>query len=138
MEYQVRLAMEPVRLLIVDENPKVRHALVRRLGSMPQVEVLGSAGDVREAREMVRKLSPDVVLIEPKRVDGQGFDLIQALASEPQHPLIIILTSYRDEDEEMIADQLGISRYILKDINSQALLDAILSLYRGRRQKGSS
>ena len=119
--------MDRVTLLIIDENPQVRRALEARLSTMPQLEVLGSVGSVGEAESVLRSTMPDVVLIEPKRLNGEGISLIQSLASSPHPPLIIVLTSYRDEDEEMVATQLGISCYMLKEIDSKALLDTILS-----------
>ena len=118
--------MNPVRLLIVEENPSVREALVTRLNTVPQVEVLGSAGDAKEAQSLTVRLSPDVILVEPKRLDGQGIALIHALASAPCNPMVMVLTSYYDENEELIAGLLGISHYMLKDIDSQALIEAIV------------
>ena len=119
--------IDRVRLLIIDENPLVRRALETRLRSMPELEVLGTAGSVGEAQAALEAGAPDVVLIEPKRLNGEGITLIQALMNGPQPPLIIVLTSYHDENEEMVATQLGISCYMLKEIDSQALVDAILA-----------
>lgn len=123
--------MERVRLLIIDENPQVRSALETRLSAMPQLEVLGSVGSVPEARRALLSAPPDVVLIEPKRLNGEGISLIESLVSVPCPPLIIVLTSYHDEDEEMVATELGISCYMLKEIDSKALLNAILSCHNG-------
>lgn len=123
--------MERVRLLIIDENPQVRRALETRLRSMPQLEVLGSVGSAVEAERALHKIAPDVVLIEPKRLNGEGISLIQSLVSTPTPPLIIVLTSYRDENEELVATELGISCYMLKEIDSEALLEAILSCHNG-------
>jgi DNA-binding NarL/FixJ family response regulator len=122
--------MNPVRLLIVEENPSVRQALVTRLNTVPQVEVLGSAGGAKEAQRLTVQLSPDVILVEPKRLDGQGIALIHALASAPCNPMVMVLTSYYDENEELIAGLLGISHYMLKDIDSQALIEAIIEARR--------
>jgi DNA-binding NarL/FixJ family response regulator len=93
---------------------------------VPQVEVLASAGDAKEAQNLTVQLSPDVILVEPKRLDGQGIALIHALASAPCNPMVMVLTSYYDENEELIAGLLGISHYMLKDIDSQALITAIV------------
>lgn len=124
-------AMERLRLLIIDENSQVRNALATRLGTMPQLEVLGSVGTALEAEEVVHAATPDVVLIEPKRLNGDGFSLIESLTSVPRPPYIIVLTSYHDEDEEMVVHELGIDCYMLKEIDSNALLDVILSCQNG-------
>lgn len=120
--------MERIRVLIIEDNPSVRRALATRLSTIPELEVLES-GSVDEAEAMIRQAAPDVVLIEPKRLSGKGMPLIQALTSTPQPPLIIVLTSYHDENEALVANELGIS-YVLKEINSRALVDAILSAHR--------
>jgi DNA-binding NarL/FixJ family response regulator len=82
---------------------------------------------------VVESSLPDVILIEPKRLSHEGLALIQGLMQAPQPPLVIVLTSYHDEDEAMLAQELGISCYMLKEINSQALVDAIISCYQGPR-----
>lgn len=123
--------MDRVRLLIIDENPQVRNALATRLGTMPQLEVLGTVGTATEAKAALQAVKPDVVLIEPKRLNGDGFSLIESLNSTPKPPFIIVLTSYHDEDEEMVANELGIDHYMLKEIDSNALLNVILSCQNG-------
>jgi two-component system response regulator DevR len=121
--------MNRIRVLIVDGNPSVRSALATRLSIMPQLEVMGSVGSVSEAQSAIQQAAPDVVLVEPKRLKGEGMELIQTLTSVDRPPLIIVLTTYHDEDEEMLANELGISCYMLKEIDSQALLDAIVSCH---------
>ncbi|HLV44487.1 MAG TPA: response regulator transcription factor [Aggregatilineales bacterium] len=125
--------VDHVSLLIIDENPKVRTALEARLGMIPQIQIMGSVGSVAEAETALHEATPDVVLIEPKRLSGAGIELIQELTSTPKPPLVIVLTSYHDEDEELVTTELGIGCYMLKEIDSQALVDAILSC---RKQSG--
>lgn len=126
---KLQVGMERIRVLIIEENPSVRHALATRLSTIPELEVLESAGSVDEAEALIRRTAPDVILIEPKRLTGKGMPLLQALTSVPQPPLIIVLTSYHDENEALVANELGIS-YLLKEIDSRALVDAILNAHR--------
>lgn len=122
---------ERIRLLIIDENPVVRQALATRLSTIPELDVLESVDPPRDVERTVALKRPDVVLIEPKRLNGHGLELIESLASRPEAPMIIVLTSYRDDTEELVASELGISCYMLKDIDSQALVDTILACHRG-------
>ncbi len=123
------LTMDRIRVLIIDDNPSVRHALTILLSNMPQLNVLGATGCVSEAQDLITRLSPDVVLIEPKHLNGEAISLIQSLVEQGQ-PQVIVLTGYHDEDEALTMAELGISCYMLKEINSQALLNAIVSSYK--------
>lgn len=114
-------------MLIVDENESVRRALVERLSLIPQIEIMGSTGSVEAMFEAVNHDCPDVILVEPKRLNGGGLALLQSLCSRPDPPRIIILTSYSDENEMLVAEELGIECYLLKDINTQFLVESILS-----------
>jgi DNA-binding NarL/FixJ family response regulator len=122
---------ERIRLLIIDENPIVRQALATRLSTIPELDVLEGADGLLDVERTLQQKRPDVVLVEPKRLNGHGMELIASLASSPEAPMIIVLTSYRDDTEELVAMELGISCYMLKDIDSQALVDTILACHRG-------
>ncbi len=126
--------MDPIHLLIIDANKTVRLALETRLSSIPDLEITASVGSLSEAQSVLARIKPDVVLIEPKNLEGEGIALIKTLTSRPQPPLVIVLTSYHDEDEEFAVSEMGIDCYLLKEIDSQALIDAILSC---RRSGGS-
>jgi len=127
-------------LLIVDENESVCKALEARLRSMADLEVLGSVADAAQALQMVQELSPEIILLEPKRLDGEGIRLCRELATAPGAPSVIVLTSYHDEREALMAEELGAVHYMLKDIDTQGLLAAIRETYRdrGRRLRESA
>jgi len=117
--------MDTIRLLIIDENPEVRLAPETRLGLNPALEIVGSMGSVYDVEQKLSQMQPDVVLIEPKRLNGAGLSLIQSLKGKVGAPEVIILTSYVDDNEQLVASELGIKNYILKDIDTQALVAAI-------------
>jgi DNA-binding NarL/FixJ family response regulator len=124
--------MSRIRLLIVDENESVRRALEARLRSMADLEVLGSVGGASHALQMVEELSPEVILLEPKRLDGEGIRLCREFSAAPSTPSVIVLTSYHDEEEALIAETLGVIHYRLKDIDTKGLLATIRDAYQRR------
>jgi two-component system response regulator DegU len=119
--------METICLLIIDTNETVRQALEARLSVFPQFEVVSSGSSAAEVQCAIRQAHPDVVIIEPKHINGGGLALIQSLTMNPRPPFIIILTSYCDENEQMIAGELGIDCYLLKDIDTDTLVETILA-----------
>lgn len=113
-------------LLIIDDRESVRCALAQRLSRVPGIQVVGAAGSGPEGVAQVRALQPDVVVLEPKMGGGQGLDTLRVLHAQHPTTRVIILTSYLDEFERDAALRFGAERYLLKDIDSQKLADAIL------------
>lgn len=115
----------PIRLLIVDDHAEVREALKYRLSSAPDMAVVGEVADAETAIAMVRNLHPDVVLIESKRADGRGLELISWVAESGLGSLVVVLTSYPSEWERWSAHRAGAVNYLLKEIDSSLLIDRI-------------
>lgn len=116
----------PRRVYIVDEHRSVRRALADRLGQMPEVAVVGETGEAAQAIREVRGLQVDVVLVEVKRGDGLGLELVRQLSATPEGPAVLVLTSYPTDWEERAARRAGAALYLLKEIDPQDLIRHIL------------
>ncbi|MCS6910777.1 MAG: response regulator transcription factor [Anaerolineales bacterium] len=114
-----------IRVLILDDHAEVRQALRQRLGYAPDIHVVGDVGDAEQALATVSSLKPDVVLMESKRSDGRGLELIHWIARNYPVSLIIVLTSYPTEWECWAARRAGARQYLLKDIGSVELVEHI-------------
>jgi DNA-binding LytR/AlgR family response regulator len=114
-----------IRALIVDDEPLARGRLARMLGRIADVEVVGQAADGVEARALVARLTPDVVLldIQMPELDGLG------LAAEGGLPPIIFTTAHRDH--ALRAFELAAVDYLLKPIE-QPRLEAAIERVRAR------
>lgn len=124
--------MSAARIFIVDERPAVRLALVDRLSQAPGIEVIGHTGDALEVAARVAEGRPDVVLVEVKRSDGMGLEIIRQVASLENAPRALVLTSYASEWEHEAARRAGASGYLLKDIDSEELIRQIVGLAQKR------
>ena len=69
--------VSPIKIYIVDDHDDVRQALVARLSSAPDVLLLGETADVEVAQAEIESRRPDVVLVEIKRADGRGRDVVE-------------------------------------------------------------
>jgi DNA-binding NarL/FixJ family response regulator len=116
------------RIYIVDEHPSVRLALVDRLRRAPELRVIGHTGDARAVLADVESSKPDVVLIEVKRSDGLGLEIIRQVAALAEGPRAVVLTSYGASWEQEAAERAGASGYLLKDIDSEELIRQIVAL----------
>lgn len=110
------------RVYIVEEHPSVRLALVDRLSRAPGIEVIGHSGEAQQALAQVEEVRPDVVLLEVKRSDGMGLELLRQIASLSDGPRAVVLTSYETAWEVEAAKRAGASCYLLKDLDSEELL----------------
>jgi DNA-binding NarL/FixJ family response regulator len=105
---------EPIRLLIVDDDPIVCSSLAAILGMEPGFEVAGTANDGHSAIELAAQLHPDIVLLDIRMPGMTGLDAARAILSEEQHPRVVFLTTFLDDDYLVAALRLGASGYLIK------------------------
>lgn len=117
--------MKRYSVYIVEENVPVMTALADRLSLVPDIQVLGYGSDDEQAFNEIMDSRPDVVLIEVKRTDGMGFELLRKVAALSPKPKIFVLTSYPSEWEEDAAKRAGANGYLLKNLDSQELIGLI-------------
>lgn len=121
-----------IRLLIVDDHQVVRVGLRTMLERFPQLEVVGEAGGVLEALEMARRIQPDVVLLDVRLGDENGFDVCRQLQSFEKDIYVLVLTSYADDRAVFDAIAAGADGYLLKEIGGEALVKAIEQVASGQ------
>ena len=84
----------PVTVFIADDSLVVRERLVTMLNELTGTEVVGQAGNVATAISAIRKLKPDVVILDLLMPGGSGIDVLQNIKQTGAGPLVIILTNY--------------------------------------------
>lgn len=117
------MTMETLRILIAEDEAVISMSLasmLKRLGHM----VIGRAKNGREAVEKVKELDPDIILMDIKMPDMDGFEAAKDILSIKQIP-IIILTAYSQPDFIERADSIGVSSYLVKPVTEKDLLPAI-------------
>jgi two-component system response regulator DevR len=114
-----------LRILIIDDHDDVRHALTARLNSAPGMTVVGETADAEDGLLKTRTLRPEVVVVETKRTDGRGLEIVSWIAQSGIGACVIVLTSYPSEWERWAAHRAGAARYLLKDIGSPLLIEHI-------------
>jgi two-component system response regulator DesR len=122
-----------IRVLIAEDQAMVAGALSALLGIEPDIEVIGTAGNGREALEASRKLQPDVLLTDIEMPEMTGLELAAAVRSEGPLPRVIIVTTFARPGYLRRALQAGASGYVLKDAPSSRLADAVRRVHAGGR-----
>lgn len=118
--------MKTIRVLIIESHPKVRLALAARLRAAQGIQVVAAKEGVEDGLQAIAELKPDVVLIDSRAAQapaaGQETTL-ERLASKPLG--LIVLSTYCDERERAALLQAGACYYLLKNVQSELLLDSI-------------
>jgi len=122
--------MDKVKVIIADDHALVREGLRRLLELDPNIEVLTEVGDGQGAINMVRKLRPDVVLMDVNMPGTDGIVATKVIKREMPSIRVIALTIYEDEEViEMV--RAGVSAYVLKDVAGSELIDTIYRVMNG-------
>ena len=114
-----------IRVLIVDDQVLVRTGFRLILSAEPDIEVVGEAGDGREAIALARATAPDVVLMDVRMPDVDGIEATAAIVQEPTSPRVLVLTTFDLDDVVYDALRAGASGFLLKDAPEERLLTAI-------------
>jgi NarL family two-component system response regulator LiaR len=124
-------SIEKIRVLIVDDHQVVRQGLRTFLELQEDVVVVGEAQDGQIAVEMVRKLNPNVVLMDLVMPRLDGISATRQVKALDANVKVIALTSFTEDDKVFPAIQAGASSYLLKDVSPADLVEAIRAAYRG-------
>jgi len=117
--------MSPIRLLVVDDHTLFRRGLVALLGQHACLQVVGEAGDAGEAQRKALALQPDIVLLDNHLPGVRGVDALPGLKEAAPQARVMMLTVSEDESDLAAALRQGAHGYLLKTIDSDALLAAL-------------
>ena len=115
--------MNLLRVLTVDDEVLALRRLRLLLQAMPHVELVGEASSCREAIENIAKLAPDVVLLDIRMRDGDGFDIVEWIGERPNPPAIVFVTAF--DHYAVRAFERAVVDYLLKPIERDRLAQAI-------------
>ena len=118
-------ADRPLRVLIVDDHDIVRKGLSMLVSRQADLAVVGEAGSAGEAVEKALDSSPDVVVLDIRLPDGSGIEVCRDIRAQNPDIKVLMLTSYSDEEAIMGSIMAGASGYLLKEIRSQQIVEAI-------------
>lgn len=122
--------MTPIRLVVVDDHALFRSGLVSLLGEMPEFQVVGEAGNGRDALEVVRQKKPDIVLLDVNMPVMGGVETVQVL-KKSEACRILMLTISKSETDLLGAISAGADGYLLKNASPEELCKAIKLIHEG-------
>lgn len=121
-----------IKVFIVDDQMMISEGLQVVLDAATSLHVVGTAHDGEEALVAIPTAKPDVVLMDLKMPRMNGIHATRVLKHNYPELLVIVLTTYDEDDWVVDAIRAGADGYLLKDIGSQALIAAIEGAMAGR------
>lgn len=104
-----------IDVLIADDQEMVRTGLRHLINADPDLKVIAEADNGKTALRMARRLKPDVCLLDIRMPEMTGLEVTQQLATDPDPPKIVIVTTFDLEEYLLSALQAGASGFVLKD-----------------------
>ena len=126
------LAVEPIRVLVVDDHALFRRGLQMVLEQEPDIEVVGEAASGEEAVEQAAETLPDIVLMDVRMPKGGGIDSCAAVHDAVPSAKIIMLTISDEEADLYDAIKAGAMGYLLKEISIEEVASAIRAVHGGQ------
>lgn len=117
--------MKPISVLIIDDHTLFRSGIRLLLQRQDGFEVVGEAGDGLEGVKLAKRLEPDVVLLDLHMPGVGGLEALQLLQEELPQVQVVMLTVSEDAQDLLEALRIGARGYLLKNIETDFLLDAI-------------
>lgn len=121
-----------IRVLIVDDHSVIREGLTLLLNAQPDLEVVGTADNGQDAVDLVNAIKPDVVIMDLHMPVMDGSDAMIEIRKANAGTKLIVLSSYKNDDEVHRAMSSGAHAYLLKDGPIEELARAVRNVHAGR------
>jgi len=117
---------QSIRIVIADDHAVVRSGFAELLDTQPDIIVIGTAANGREAVRLSHELRPDVVLIDIRMPEMDGIEATRRITrQQADTPRILVLTTFDLDQYVYDALRAGASGFLLKDVTAEALIDAV-------------
>ena len=118
-------------ILIADDHPVYRQGLERAIGERPDLDLIGSTADGRQALERIHELEPDVAVVDVRMPGLDGLKIVSAVQRDGLRTRVMLLTGYEDSGAAYKALAEGAAGYVSKASDHTELCDSIVAAGRG-------
>jgi two-component system, NarL family, nitrate/nitrite response regulator NarL len=127
--------MEPpprIRVYLADDHPLFLRSIAGAVEERPSLELVGQASDGRQALEEIRRLLPDVAIVDVRMGAMTGPEIVAATTSEGLATRILILSAYLEDDLIYETLAAGAAGYLSKELDREEIMDAVATVAGGQ------
>jgi two-component system, NarL family, response regulator DegU len=117
--------MGKISIIVIDDHPLFRQGVVDALSLEHNFSIVGEAADGKTGLNLIRRLSPDVAVIDVNMPGINGQQLTSLVVGEMKNTRVVLLTGYDDAEQHLQAARAGASAYCTKDMEPEALVQVI-------------
>jgi two-component system response regulator NreC len=123
--------MKPCRIILADDHLLVRQGIKKILAEDPNLEVIGEAGDGKEALQLLENLKPDLVILDIQMPRMGGMETARKIKRNWPELKVLMLTMHKENEYLRQARELGVEGFVHKEDVDLVLLAAIDAIRRG-------
>jgi two-component system, NarL family, nitrate/nitrite response regulator NarL len=120
-----------IRVLVADDHPLYREAVVRAVRARPEFELIGQAADGRAALGAIRDSSPDIAVLDVEMPSLGGVDVVRAVNRDALGTRVVLLSAHLESDTVYAAVAEGVRAYLSKAWPAERICDALIAVARG-------
>ena len=120
-----------IKVMIVDDQPLIRDGLLALLNLRAEIEVVGTAEDGQQAFERAAELNPDIILMDIRMAGMNGVEGTKRITTKFPNMKVLMLTTFNDSELIFEALEEGASGYLLKDMPTDTIVQAIKTVQAG-------
>jgi two-component system nitrate/nitrite response regulator NarL len=120
-----------ITVLVADDHPLYREAVVRAIRARPEFELIGEAEDGREALGVIRGALPDLAVIDVEMPSLGGVEVVRAVARDGLATRMVLLSAHLESDTVYTAVAHGVRAYLSKAWPAERICDALIAVARG-------
>ena len=123
--------MKKAKVLLVDDHALFRKGFASLLTCIKELDIVGEAGNGREALEKARVLNPDIIIMDVEMPELNGVEAVKLIKKEFPHCTVVMLTIADDNDNLFNSIKNGAQGYLLKSMDPDSLIEEIKGLIHG-------
>ncbi len=123
--------MDAIRIILAEDHTLMREGTRRILEQYPDLRVIGEAQDGEQALEMIKRLKPDVAILDIRMPKLNGIEVVRRMKDCCPDTKSLMLTAYEDDDYILALMEAGAAGYLLKTAQAKELVESVRSIHLG-------
>lgn len=119
------------RIIIADDHPIIRQGVANLISERDDLEIVGEANDGKTALDLIRRMQPDISILDVQMPNVDGFEVVKTIKNEKLQTKVILLTMFNEEAFVKKVFELGVKGYILKESAISDILKCVDAISKG-------